>query len=74
MTSTFYPPVQPDQANDPAYIVWASENIPNHGYTEQEVQTAIRQLNEWDTDPYDDFNFAQQQAKEFGYVGEGYEQ
>ena len=68
MTSTFFPPVTSDQENDPLYVVWAHENIPNSGITKEQLDEAIRSLNEWDTDPYDDFAYAQDQAREFGYV------
>lgn len=54
---------------DPCYVVWAYSNLPALGISEHDYNEARRIMDEWDggNDPYEDFNFAEQQAREFGW-------
>jgi hypothetical protein len=56
---------------DPAYIVWAKENLPDQNISNAQWAEARRMLDEWNEDqidPFDDFDYARQQAQAFGYI------
>lgn len=54
---------------DPCYILWAYSNLTGTGITEHDYAEARRIVDEWDggTDPYEDFYFVEQEAKEKGW-------
>ena len=57
--------------SDPAYVIWAHDNRMDLSITATQVAEALRQLDEWNEDqidPYDDFDYAQNQAAALGYV------